>query len=249
MFCIKKTVSIILPTKNESETLEQILLSILFEFSNSNYTPQIIIADDNSTDGTKEIMEKFATRYPNKIIPLHRSPPYGFGLSVAEAINKASGFATIIMMADFSDRPSDAIKMAEKIEEGFDIVFSTRFSKGGKAHKYPLLKYLANRSFNNVLRILFLIPYSDTSNAFKAYKTELIKSLTPTSKGFEITIELPLLAIMNGAKACEIPVFWSNRDRGVPKWNILNAFIRYSTKLTELFFLRFVSSKTKISRS
>ncbi len=235
---IKKTVSIILPTRNEAGSIRKTLDALLSEFSSSQYSPEIIIADDASKDGTKEIMDEYASKFPGKIIALHRSPPYGFGFSIAQGIQKASGFATVVMMADLSDKPKDALAMAKKIDEGFEVVFSTRFAKGGKANDYPFEKYLANRSFNNVLRLLFFIPFSDTSNAFKAYNTNFAKSLPLNSKGFEITVELPMLAVMKGARACEVPVSWGNREAGVPKWNIVNAFIRYSIKLIELFLMR-----------
>lgn len=237
-----KTVSIILPTRNEAGSLAKTLDAILAEFGQAGYFPQIIIADDDSKDGTKEIMDDYAKKHPSQILPLHRSPPYGFGHSIKEAIGKAEGFATVIMMADLSDKPSDAVKMAGKIEEGYEVVFSTRFSNGGKTHNYPFSKYLANRSFNNALRLLFLLPYADTSNAFKAYRTSAIQKLPLKSAGFEITIELPMLALMRKAKACEVPVSWGNREAGSPKWRIGNAFVRYSTKLIELFFLN-VQSK------
>ncbi|OIO20689.1 hypothetical protein AUJ17_05060 [Candidatus Micrarchaeota archaeon CG1_02_47_40] len=245
-----KTVSIILPTRNEAGSIAKAMDACMAEFERAGYSPQIIIADDNSQDGTKEIINNYAKLHPNNIIPLHRSAPYGFGHSIREAIGKAEGFATVVMMADLSDKPSDAVKMVRKVDEGFDVVFSTRFSNGGKTNNYPLSKYLANRSFNNVLRMLFLLPYADTSNAFKAYCTSTIKSLPLKSAGFEITVELPMLALMKGAKACEIPVSWGNREAGAPKWRIGNAFVKYSMKLMELFLLnirskfgRFESSK------
>jgi dolichol-phosphate mannosyltransferase len=107
-------------------------------------------------------------------------------------------------------------------------VFGTRWSKGGKAYDYPKHKWLLNRVFNNIIRVLFRIRYNDCTNAFKLYKKETIKGLQPfLSPHFNLTVELPLKAIVRGYSYKVVPNSWRNRTTGKSNLKIKEMGSRY----------------------
>ncbi len=131
-------------------------------------------------------------------------------------------------MADLSDRPIDLVKYYQKIEEGYDCVFGSRFIKSGKTIDYPKFKYFLNRLTNNIIKTLFAIKYNDTTNAFKIYRKETINGLKPfLSHHFNLTVELPLKAIVRGYSYAIIPNHWTNRKGGESKLRIKEMGSRY----------------------
>jgi dolichol-phosphate mannosyltransferase len=131
-------------------------------------------------------------------------------------------------MADLSDSPEDIVKFYNKMQEGYDCVFGTRWSKGGKVYDYPKHKLYLNRFFNNIVRILFGIKYNDITNAFKMYKKETIHGIQPfLSPHFNLTVELPLKAIIRGYTYTVLPNSWTNRKHGVSKLKIREMGSRY----------------------
>lgn len=81
-------------------------------------------------------------------------------------------------MGDLSDDPQDVPKLVRKIDEGYDIAYGSRFIEGGGTDGYPWAKMIANRTFNNVVRLLFGIKHKDITNAFKAYRKEVLESIS-----------------------------------------------------------------------
>jgi hypothetical protein len=139
-------------------------------------------------------------------------------------------------MGDLSDDPEDIPKLVEKILEGYDVVYGSRFVKGGKTEGYPISKKIANRVFNNLARLLFRVPHKDITNAFKAYHRRVIDEILDCTKssGFDITAELPLRAHMSGFKSVEVPVRWYARRRGEAKLKLrMHAFV-YGKRLLRL---------------
>ncbi len=144
-------------------------------------------------------------------------------------LERFCGDAVAIMMADLSDSPRDLIHYYRKLEEGYDCVFGTRFGSGGQVHDYPRLKLAINRLANTAIRILFQHGYNDTTNAFKAYRREVIDQVQPLlSHHFNLTVELPLKAIVRGYRFAVVPVTWTNRRHGVSKLNLQEMGSRYA---------------------
>ena len=124
---------------------------------------------------------------------------HGFGMAVRCGIEQAKGDAVIIFMADMSDSPSDVVAYARKLEEGYECVFGSRFIPGGRVIDYPLHKLILNRLANGFIKVLFGLRLNDTTNAFKAYRREVIQGISPLfSKHFNLTVEMPLKAIARG---------------------------------------------------
>ena len=132
------------------------------------------------------------------------------------------------MMADESDDCRDVVTYWKVLNEGYDCVFGSRFVKGGGTIDYPWLKLKINRLANFFLRILFRISLNDTTNAFKAYRRTVIDGCRPfLSPHFNLTVEIPLKAIVRGYTWKVVPITWRNRRAGEPKLKIKEMGSRY----------------------
>jgi hypothetical protein len=142
-------------------------------------------------------------------------------------------------MGDLSDSPEDISRLVSKIEDGYDIAYGSRFVDGGSLNGYPRSKMLANRSFNNLVRFAFGIPYKDVTNAFKAYRREVLDAIgidNIDANGFDLTVEVPLKAHILGFKGVEVPVSWNGRKRGEAKLKLSRNGSIYGKRLLKLFF-------------
>ena len=114
------------------------------------------------------------------------------------------------------------------MEEGWDCVFGSRFIEGGQVHDYPTLKLIINRAANWFIKALFGLRLNDTTNAFKAYRREVIEGIQPLiSPHFNLTVEMPLKAIVRGYSYAIVPITWTNRRAGVSKLKLEEMGSRY----------------------
>jgi dolichol-phosphate mannosyltransferase len=131
-------------------------------------------------------------------------------------------------MADGSDSPDDLVAYHRMLEEGYDCAFGSRFVRGAVVSDYPKLKLTLNRLANLFIRLLFRHGYNDTTNAFKAYRREVIDTVQPLlSNHFNLTVELPLKAIVRGHSYAVVPISWTNRTSGTSKLKIQEMGSRY----------------------
>jgi dolichol-phosphate mannosyltransferase len=131
-------------------------------------------------------------------------------------------------MGDGSDDPGDLLRYFDLIDEGYDCAFGSRFVRGGQVRGYPRVKLLVNRAVNRFIRWLFRHGYDDTTNAFKAYRREVIESAQPLlSKHFNLTVELPLKAVVRGFSYGIVPISWTNRTAGESKLGLREMGSRY----------------------
>lgn len=218
--------SILIPTWNESECVKNTLKKISTQLEKDELSYEILVVDDNSDDGTREIVCKLSESNP-RIKLIDHQPPRSFGHSLKYGIQLAKGDLSVIAMADLSDDPKFIKEMWKKYKEGYGVIVGSRFLKGSKIHDYPLLKLISNRLFNFAVMICFLTGIKDTSNNFKAFDTRKAKKIHLDSKGFEVGAELMLRMLINKEKICEIPVSWTDRTRGTAKFKLHNTFIKY----------------------
>ena len=140
-----------------------------------------------------------------------------------------TGDAVAIMMADMSDSPRDLVLYYRVLEQGYDCAFGTRFGNGGRTYDYPKLKLILNRIVNTGIRVLFQHGYNDTTNAFKAYRREVIDQVQPLlSNHFNLTVEIPLKAVVRGYNFAVVPVTWTNRQHGTSKLRLNEMGSRYA---------------------
>ena len=219
--------SIVIPAYNEAESITETIRSLSHSLLSEHIEHQILVINDNSKDNTLEVVSNLQSDIPELQL-ITNSGPNGFGYAVRKGLENFDGDCVAIMMADLSDSPEDLLKFYRKMEEGFDCVFGTRWSKGGKVYDYPIHKLYLNRFFNTIVRILFRLKYNDMTNSFKLYKKETIEGLRPfLSPHFNLTIELPLKAIIRGYSYTVLPNSWTNRKYGESKLKIREMGSRY----------------------
>ena len=145
-------------------------------------------------------------------------------------------------MADGSDDPEDVVRYQRVIEEGYDCAFGSRFIRGSRVHDYPRFKLALNRFVNLGIRLLFRSGYNDTTNAFKAYRREVIETVQPLlSNHFNLTVEIPLKAIVRGHSYSVVPISWRNRREGHSKLALQEMGSRYAFIVLYVFLERHLS--------
>jgi dolichol-phosphate mannosyltransferase len=219
--------SVILPAQDEEDCIAATVEHLHIELNLRHVPHEIVAVDDGSTDRTWNILCDLAARLP-ELRPVQNNYDHGYGRSVIRGLDSMKGDAAVIMMADESDDCRDVVRYWEKLNEGYDCVFGSRFMKGGGTIDYPRLKLLINRLANFFLRILFHIKLNDTTNAFKAYRKTVIDGCRPLiSPHFNLTVELPLKAIVRGYSWAVIPITWRNRRHGIAKLQLKEMGSRY----------------------
>jgi len=220
--------SIVIPAFNEADSLPETLPLLFYELSKEKIDHEILVINDNSRDTTIAVLEKLKGTIPTLQFLTNKSPN-GFGYAVRKGLENFSGDCVAVMMADLSDSPYDLIKFYRiMVERNYDCVFGSRFIKGGKTYDYPRLKRIINRLANLIIMVTFRIQYNDTTNAFKLYKKETIEGIKPfLSPHFNLTIELPLKAIIRGYSYAVVPNTWRNRKFGQSKLKIREMGSRY----------------------
>ena len=219
--------SIIIPAKDEEGDIENTLIRFHNILKKNNVEHEILVINDHSVDSTLEILSSLEKKVKELKI-INNSGKPGFGLAIRQGLENYSGDIVAIVMADGSDSPKDLINFYFKSVKNYTCVFGTRFSNGGSTKDYPLVKYIMNRFFNNLVRLIFRIKYDDITNAFKVYTREAIEGSKPfLSNHFNLTLELPLKIIIRGYKYKIIPNSWKNRHAGVSKMRIKEMGSRY----------------------
>lgn len=234
--------SIVIPCYNESGNIETTLTEITKHLSDKKVEDyEIVVVNDNSTDNTEEILKWFSEN-DQRIRYVNNSPPNGFGFAVRKGLSEFKGQAVCIVMADLSDSPEDIYKYYRELKAGHECVFGSRFIKGGKVHDYPKHKYFLNRIANYTMKVLFGIPHNDITNAFKAYRREVIEGVMPLiSYHFNLTIEIPLKAIVRGYTFKTVPITWTNRVVGVSNLRIEEMGSRYLFIMLYVFLEKLLS--------
>jgi len=219
--------TIVIPARDEEACVAATVEHLDEELRRHDVPHEIIVVDDGSRDRTYAILLELKNRIP-ELQALQNSGPYGFGRAIAFGLDRMSGDAVVIMMADESDDGRDVVRYWQALNAGWQCVFGSRFIEGGGAIDYPRIKLLLNRLANRFLQLAFRIHLNDTTNAFKAYRREVIDGCRPLlAEQFNLTVELPLKAIVRGFTWTVIPVTWRNRKTGEPKLKIKEMGSRY----------------------
>jgi dolichol-phosphate mannosyltransferase len=220
--------SIVIPAYNEEGSIAETLNSLYNTLVRYQIEHEILVTNDNSKDNTEKILAELKKTIPT-LVYYTNAGPNGFGYAVRYGLERFSGDCVAIMMADLSDDPEDLVKFYNKMKEGnYDCVFGSRFSKGGKVIDYPAMKFYINRLANFIVRACVGMRYNDTTNAFKLYKKNTIEGLKPfIAPHFNLTLEIPLKAIVRGYSYTVIPNSWTNRKHGESKLKIKEMGSRY----------------------
>jgi dolichol-phosphate mannosyltransferase len=234
--------SVVIPAHDEVDSIGATVKALGARLQAEEIPYEIVVVDDSSSDGTGELVRDIAARDPH--VRCIRSPrPPGFGQAVRAGLDVYTGDAVAVVMADLSDSPEDLVRYYRVLQEGFDCAFGSRFVRGGRVHDYPRFKLALNRIVNLGVRVLFRHGYNDTTNAFKAYRRETIERIQPLlSDHFNLTVEMPLKAIVRGHTYAVVPISWTNRAHGVSKLKLQEMGSRY------LFIVLYVFLEHHLSR-
>ena len=234
--------SVVIPAHNEEGSVGPTVEGIVARLAGEEIEYDVLVVDDNSSDRTKEIVEAIGERNPRVRCLTSYHPP-GFGFAVRCGLEQFGGDAVAIMMADGSDSPDDLVAYHRLLEEGYECAFGSRFIRGAQVVDYPRTKLIMNRIVNFAIRLLFRHGYNDTTNAFKAYRRETIEAIQPLlSHHFNLTVELPLKAVVRGFSYGIVPISWTNRKAGVSKLALNEMGSRY------LFIVLYVFLEHHLSR-
>jgi dolichol-phosphate mannosyltransferase len=222
-----RLLSVVIPCRNEEAALPSTVEHLSLELRLHGVPHEIVAVDDGSTDSTWLTLQGLAGRVP-ALLPVQNHGEHGFGRAVTAGIDRSTGDAVVIMMADESDDCRDIVRYWELLNQGWDAIFGSRFVKGGGVIDYPMHKLLVNRLANLFLRLFFRVPFNDFTNAFKAYRRQTLDGCRPfLSPHFNLTIELPLKTIVRGYSWTTMPITWRNRRSGISKLKITEMGSRY----------------------
>ncbi len=222
-----ETLSVVIPAHNEAASVGPTLTAIAERLESESIPFEIVVVDDHSSDGTAAVVASVAVRWPAiRCVPNLRDN--GFGNAIHTGLDAFTGDAVCIVMADASDDPRDIVSYWRALQAGYDCAFGSRFVRGAKVVDYPLLKLTLNRLANMFIATLFGVRYNDMTNAFKCFRREVISGVRPIlSHHFNITVELPLKAIVRGYSWTVIATNWYNRQDGVSKFKVKEMGSRY----------------------
>jgi dolichol-phosphate mannosyltransferase len=221
------TLSVVIPAHNEEGHIAATVQALASALGAAGIRSEILVVNDNSSDRTEEILRALAQE-DGRVRYVNNSPPNGFGFAVRAGLAEFKGDAVAIVMADGSDAPADLIAFYRKLQEGYDCVFGSRFVRGARVRDYPWPKLFLNRLGNLCIRLLFMIRYNDVTNAFKVYRRGVIAGVQPLlAYHFNLTVEIPLKAIVRGYSYAVLPNSWTNRNEGVSKFRVREMGSRY----------------------
>ncbi len=200
-------ISILMPVYNEIKTIKDVLQLV----KAIELDKEIILVDDYSTDGTRELLKKEYGDGFGEVRVFYHKKNKGKGAAIRTALENAKGEYVIVQDADMEYSPNDMITMTKFAEEtGAEAVYGSRFLKTWRTTSFP--HFLVNKTLTVLTNILFGGSLTDMETCYKMVKTDVIRSLNIKAERFEFEPEVSAKLLKKGVKIKEIPV--SYRGRG-----------------------------------
>jgi dolichol-phosphate mannosyltransferase len=220
--------SVVIPAHNEEGCIEGTVRALAGKLTAEGIKHDVVVVNDHSRDSTEAILKKLTVELPG-VRYVNNDGLGGFGNAVRYGLDRFNGDCVAVYMADASDRPEDLVRYyRELVSKKVDCVFGTRFHPESKIVDYPWFKLILNRVFNKGVQLLFGLNYNDVTNAFKLYGRQVIDGTRPhLSYHFNLTVEIPLKAIVRGYTYTVVPNDWINRKTGESKLKIKEMGSRY----------------------
>lgn len=197
--------SIIMPVYNEKETINKILERV----KETNFKKEIIVVDDFSTDGTREIL---MAQTDNNIKVFYHSKNMGKGAAIKTGLQYVTGEIVIIQDADLEYDPDDyPILIKPIIKNKASVVYGSRFT--GEHKNMFFWHYVGNRFLTLVTNVLYDTTLSDMETCYKAFKTEVIKGIKLRSNRFDFEPEITAKVLKLGHRIYEVPISYSGREK------------------------------------
>jgi dolichol-phosphate mannosyltransferase len=219
--------SIVIPARNESGNIGQTLDALRETLFTEEIDYEIIVVDDGSSDNTPlEVAGRMAEDPGVRLV--QNNGLHGFGRAIRCGLDAFTGDAVVIVMADGSDDPRDVVAYYHILRSKAECVFGSRWIRGSTVRDYPSHKFVLNRLANLFIRLLFRLNYNDVTNAFKGYRAHVIQGCLPLlAPHFNLTVEIPLKAIVRGYTYEIVPISWRNRKVGKSSLRIEEMGSRY----------------------
>jgi dolichol-phosphate mannosyltransferase len=214
---------VIIPTYNEIENAESIIRKV-FSYEKDFH---VLIVDDNSPDGTADVVKKLQKEFSNSLHLLEREGKQGLGTAYIAgfdwALEKEYGFI-FEMDADFSHNPDDLIRLYDACKvDGVELTIGSRYVKGGKVENWPLTRILMSYFASIYVRMILWIGIKDTTAGFKCYTNKALKSINYhiiPFKGYAFQICMKYGIRKKGLKIVEVPIKFIDRQKGTSKMSI-----------------------------
>ncbi len=203
--------SVIIPAYNEKDTIEPILRRVL-EVKLNEMGKEIVVVDDGSRDGTIDILKKIEKELgsPELRVFFH-DRNRGKGAAIQTALSHVTGDIVIIQDADFEYHPEEyPLLVLPIVQYGAEVVYGSRFL--GVHTAFQFWHYLSNKALTHITNLLFGYMISDMEVGYKAFRTEVIKSLTLKARGFDIEPEITAKIMKRKVRFYEVPISYSGRD-------------------------------------
>ena len=211
---------VIIPTYNEKENIALLLQAIL----TLSVSFEVLIVDDNSPDGTADIVRGLQATYPNRIHLLERPGKQGLGTAYIAGFRYAiqKGYDYIFEMdADFSHNPEDLVYLYEACaEQGYDLAIGSRYVTGVNVVNWPIKRVLVSYFASQYVRWVTGMPIKDATAGFKCYRRRVLEAIDPDRVqfvGYAFQISMKFNAWKHGFRITEVPIIFTDRTRGVSK--------------------------------
>ena len=227
-------VSVVVPCHNEEMNVEPLVEGLLQHYS--EYIHEMVLVDDNSSDGTRQVLEKLAAKEP-RIRPVIRKPPGGVGRALRDGLCTARGKFVLLMDCDFLHILPELREMFDAAAEGSEVVLGSRFSRESVLINYPLQKILFNRTFHLLASVLFRRRLRDVTNNLKLLSRDVVNNLDLESPWFAANAETGLKPLLMGYSVRAVSISWINRtpDMGQSSFSLFKngwGYVRVLASLT-----------------
>ncbi len=204
----KLTLTVVIPCYNEVATIEPVLRRV----ESVGLADEIIIVDDGSTDGTRDILKRIeAENHPHLRIIYHERNQ-GKGAAVITGFKAATSEVLLIQDADFEYDPREYPILLKPIQEGIaTVVYGSRFL-GGPRKAMNFWNMVANRILTFVTNILYNAILSDMETCYKVFRAEVVKNMKLNARGFEFEPEVTAKVLKQGIRVYEVPISYNGRE-------------------------------------
>ena len=211
------SVLVVVPTYNERENLPELVPAVL---SYQGY--RMLIVDDHSPDGTGQIADELAEKFPGRVEVVHRTGPRGLGRSYVQGLIRALGEQSDLicqMDADLSHGPEYLPRLAEAATES-DLVIGSRYLKGVSVVNWPLRRIFISAAANRYIRAVTGLSVRDCTSGYRCWRREALRRLPlerMVSEGYAFLVEMLYEAARRGCRITEVPIIFVERRQGHSK--------------------------------
>jgi len=238
------SLSIILPTYNERENIKILIPEIEKTFGNIDH--EIIVVDDNSPDETAKVSEELNKKFGNVRV-IVRKKKEGIGAAIREGYNSAKNTIILSSDSDMSFTLSDTYRLYEKIQEGYDLVWGSKYSKGSfyePATWQGRVKKWVSKNGNKLIRITTGIKANDFTANLRVIKKDVWEQIDTQEKTNTFLMEMILKCKYGGLRVVEMPVTFNARIYGESKMNLGVEAPKFIIKMVKYVLMyRFIGYK------